>query len=104
MVDIIGEIISYEKQAEEIIQNAEKERERILEVVEKTKEEIRLKYLSERDDMVKHYHDDLKATGTQHIHDTNDERDERIRHIDAFFGEKEEKLSEDIFLAVIGDR
>lgn len=103
MVDIIGEIISYEKQAEEIIQNAEKERERLLEEADKTKEEIRLKYLAERDDMVKHYHDDLKVTGTQHIHDTNDERDEMMRHIDTFFSEKEETLVEDIFLTVIGD-
>lgn len=103
MVDIIGEIISYEKQAEEIIQNAEKERERLLEEADKTKEEIRIKYLAERDDMVKHYHDDLKVTGTQHIYDTNDERDEMMRHIDTFFSEKEETLVEDIFLTVIGD-
>ena len=101
MVDIIGEIISYEKQAEEIVQNAEKERERILEEANKTKEEIRLKYLAERDDVVKHYHDDLKVTGKQHIHDTNDIRDEKIGMIDSFFDENGEKLADDIFSAVI---
>ena len=103
MVDIIGEIISYEKQAEEIIQNAEKERERILEAANNEKEAIRLKYIADRDDMVKHYHDDLKVTGTQHIHDTNDERDEKIQQIDDFFSKNGEKLTEDIFLATIGE-
>ena len=101
MVDIIGEIISYEKQAEEVIKNAERERERILEEADKTKEEIRLKYLAERDDMVKHYHDDLKVTGTQHIHETNDERDEKIKSIERYFAEKGEALENNIFSAVI---
>ena len=101
MVDIIGEIISYEKQAEEIVSSAEKTSKEMLEVAEKVKENIRLKYIAERDSMVKDYHEDLKVTGIQHIHDTNDERDERIKNIESYFVKNKEALETEIFTAVI---
>ena len=101
MVDIIGEIIAYEKQAEEIVRDAEKTSREMLEVAQKVKENIRLKYIAERDSMVKGYHEDLKVTGTQHIHETNDERDEKIKSIERYFAEKGEALENNIFSAVI---
>lgn len=103
MVDIIGEIISYEKQAEEIVRSAEKTSKEMVEVAQKVKESIRLKYIEERDNRVKGYHEELKAIGTQHINDTIDARDEKIRQIDAYFDENGDKLVEDIFSAVVNN-
>ena len=101
MVDIIGEIISYEKQAEEIVRSAEKTSKEMLEVAEKVKESMRLKYIAERDSMVKEYHEDLKSTGTQHIHETNDERDEKIKAIESYFEKNKATLEDEIFTAII---
>lgn len=101
MVDIIGEIISYEKQAEEIVRSAEKTSNEMLDVAQKVKENIRLKYIAERDSMVKGYHDNLMVTGTQHIHETNDERDEKIKEIESYFAENGEKLESEIFETII---
>ncbi|MBQ8931801.1 MAG: hypothetical protein IJ045_05155 [Ruminiclostridium sp.] len=101
MVDIIGEIISYEKQAVEIVRSEEKTSKEMLDVAQKVKENIRLKYIAERDSMVKGYRDNLMVTGTQHIHETNDERDEKIKEIESYFAENGEKLESEIFETII---
>lgn len=101
MVDVIGEIISIEKQAEEIVENARRESDRILSDAAYKKEEERIKYENEVSSEVEKYHDDLRKSGTEHITAAYNECDDLINRLDEQMKINGDKWADEIFSAVI---
>ena len=103
MLNAIDEILAYEKQAKQIVDNAKIKSEEIIAEAEKQKEEIRLAFLAEGNKEVEKYNDDVEKTGREHIHHTMDMRDDAVKHIDEIFNANSEAWLDEIFLAVIGN-
>ena len=101
MVDVIGEIISIEKQAEEIVENARRESERILAEAARRKEQERIRYENEVSTEVEKYHDDLRKSGTEHLSAANSECEAMISRLDEQMKINGDKWADEIFSAVI---
>ena len=65
-MDVISEIIAYEKHAEEIVAQANKKAEAILSDAAALREKERIVCEEERSDKINSYHDELKKSGEEH--------------------------------------
>ena len=65
-MDVISEIIAYEKHAEEIVADADKKAKAILSDAAILREKERISYEEERSDKINSYHDELKKSGEEH--------------------------------------
>ena len=65
-MDVISEIIAYEKHAEEIVAQANKKAEAILSDAAALREKERIICEEERSDKINSYHDELKKSGEEH--------------------------------------
>lgn len=100
-MDVIGEIIAYEKHAEEIVADANKKADSILSDAAVLREKERISYEEERSDKINRYHDELKKSGEEHFSATKADCDAVISRLDDEFSKNKAKWADEIFKSII---
>ena len=93
-MDVISEIIAYEKHAEEIVAQANKKAEAILSDAAALREK-------ERIDKINSYHDELKKSGEEHCSATSAECSAVIKRLDDEFSKNRDKWTDEIYKNII---
>ena len=93
-MDVISEIIAYEKHAEEIVAQANKKAEAILSDAAALREK-------ERSDKINSYHDELKKSGEEHCSATAAECNAVIKRLDDEFSKNRDKWTDEIYKNII---
>lgn len=102
LMDIIAEIIAIEKQAEEIVANAEAESRRIILQANEKKEHERKKSEQEKDAEAEKYRNELAALSREHISQTESDSEKAKKRLDEIMLENGGRWADEIFNAVIG--
>ena len=95
-MDVIGEIIAYEKHAEEIVAQANEKADSILSDAAALREKERISYEEERSDKINRYHDELKKSGEEHYSATTAACDAVIKRLDEEFAKNKDKWTDEI--------
>lgn len=100
-MDVISEIIAYEKHAEEIVADANKKADAILSDAAALREKERISYEEDRSDKINSYHDELKKSGEEHYSATSAECNAVISRIDEEFSKNSDKWADEIYKSII---
>lgn len=100
-MDVISEIIAYEKHAEEIVAKANKKAEGILSDAAALREKERIVCEEERSDKINSYHDELKKSGEEHCSATAAECSAVIKRLDDEFSKNRDKWTDEIYKNII---
>ena len=95
-MDVISEIIAYEKHAEEIVADANKKADAILTDAAALREKERISYEEDRSDKINRYHDELKKSGEEHYSATSAECSAVIARLDDDFSKNKDKWAQEI--------
>ncbi len=100
-MDVISEIIAYEKHAEEIVAEANKKADAILTDAAALREKERISYEEDRSDKINRYHDELKKSGEEHYSATSAECDAVIARLDDDFSKNKDKWAQEIYSNIV---
>lgn len=100
-MDVISEIIAYEKHAEEIAADADKKAKAILSDAAILREKERISYEEERSDKINSYHDELKKSGEEHYSATTAECNAVITRLDDEFSKNKERWTDEIYKSIV---
>jgi vacuolar-type H+-ATPase subunit H len=100
-MDVISEIIAYEKHAEEIVADADKKAKAILSDAAILREKERISYEEERSDKINSYHDELKKSGEEHYSATTAECNAVITRLDDEFSKNKERWTDEIYKSIV---
>ena len=95
-MDVISEIIAYEKHAEEIVAQANKKADAAA-----LREKERIVCEEERSDKINSYHDELKKSGEEHCSATAAECSAVIKRLDDEFSKNRDKWTDEIYKNII---
>lgn len=100
-MDIISEIIAYEKHAEKIVAEAEAKADTILSEAAAVREQERIKYEEDRRNAIDKYHSELKISGEEHYYATNDECNAQKKRLDDEFSKNGGRWADEIFSNIV---
>lgn len=101
MYDVISEVIAFEKQAKQIVENANLEKERILsDANKKTEEEYQL-FQKDKNSAIENLHGKYAEMSKAHIEDTIVDKNEQIMRLNKVFEKNSETWLEEIYGKII---
>ena len=100
-MDVISEILAYEKHAEEIVADANKKADSILSDAAALREKERISYEEERSDKINSYHDELKKSGEEHYSATTAECNAVRSRLDDEFSKNKDRWADEIYKSII---
>ncbi len=100
-MDVIGEIIEYEKHAESIVQQAKDEAKELLCKAEKIRDEEKARYDQEEAMLIEQHHRELSEKAKAHCEELEALVKEKTQKLDEIFLANSERWSEEIFASVI---
>lgn len=100
-MDVISEIIAYEKHAEEIVADADKKAGLILSDAAVLREKERISYEKDRTDKINRYHDELKKSGEEHYYATSAECSVVMARLDDMFSKNKDKWAQEIYANIV---
>lgn len=100
-MDVISEIIAYEKHAEEIVADADKKAGLILSDAAVLREKERISYEKDRTDKINRYHDELKKSGEEHYYATSAECSVVMTRLDDMFSINKDKWAQEIYANIV---
>lgn len=101
LMDVISEIIAYEKHAEEIVADANKKADSILSDAAALREKERISYKEDRSSKINQYHDELKRSGEEHYSATTAECSAVITRLDDEFSKNKDKWVQEIYSNIV---
>lgn len=100
-MDVISEIIAYEKHAEEIVADADKKADLILSDAAVLREKERISYEKDRTDKINRYHDELKKSGEERYCATSAECNVVMTRLDDMFSKNKDKWAREIYANIV---